>query len=134
MPDDRVCPVQIRYGFNKPIVFYLIVRVSSSFIVDIKRKPTIRIVLTILWKTWRITSITISASLPHVTKVHAILICAEAISNKSTLGCNRKINAGTTRPSVISIWSCFNDVRWEDDQGTKQNTKSSCSHFVTLNL
>ena len=62
MPDDRVCHFgHVQIGLNytdkicqglvKPIVFYLIIRVSNSFIVDISRKTTIRIVLTILWKT-----------------------------------------------------------------------------------
>ena len=143
MPDDRGCQGQIGLSYTdkicqglvKPIAFYLIIRVSDSFIVDISRKSTIRIVFTIFGKSWWNPSITISASFPHVTKIHAILICAITVSIKtSILIFYCFILTWTTRPSVISIRYCNNDVNWEDDQGTKQNTKSSCSHFANLNL
>ena len=126
MPDDRVCHFgHVQIGLNytdktcqglvKPIVFYLIIRVSSSFTVDISRKATIRIVFTILWEISWIPSITISASFPHVTKIHAILICAVTLSNKT-----------------IRIY--HNGISWEDDQGTKQDQTKTYSHFVNLIL
>ena len=143
MPDDRGCQVQIGLNYTdkiwqglvKPIVFYSIIRVSDSFTVNISRKPTISIVFTIFRKSWWNPSITISASLLHVTKIHAILICAITVSIKtSVLIFYCFILTRTTRPSVISIRYCHNDVSWEDDQGTKQNQTKTYSHFVNLIL